>query len=77
MLRDLSVLPSFRGTNLILVGVAEDFDKGTHLVIVTELYEEFQDVLRSQMPYPLWKIRLRGARRHGDCRTRERPHPGY
>ena len=47
ILRDLSVLPSLGGTNLVRASVAEDFDKSIHLVIVTELSEEFQDVLRS------------------------------
>ena len=77
MLRDLSVLPGFGGANFVRAGVAEVFDKGIHLVIVTKLYKEFQDVLRSQRPYRPRRIRLRGARRHGDCRTRERPHSGY
>lgn len=75
MLRDPSVRPGLGGGNLVRASIAEDFEKGIHLVIVTELYEEFQDVLRSQRSYRPRKIRLRGARRYGDCRVNERPHP--
>ena len=46
MLRDRQVpLPTDKRANLILAGVAEDFDKGIHLLVITELYEEFGDVL--------------------------------
>ena len=45
MLRDLSVLPSLGGTNLIRAGVADDLDQGVHVLVITELYEEFGDVL--------------------------------
>ena len=45
MFRDLSVLPSLGGTNLVRAGVADDLDEGVHVLVVTELYEEFRDVL--------------------------------
>ena len=69
MLRDLSVLPGLGGTNLVRAGVADDFDESVHVLVIAELYEEFQDILRSQRPYHPRKIRLRGARRRGDCRV--------
>mgnify|MGYP000309812941 CR=1 FL=1 len=46
MLRDLSVLPSLGGANLILAGVTETLDEGVHVLVITELYEKFGDVLR-------------------------------
>lgn len=45
MFRDLSVLPSLGGTNLILAGVAENLDQGIHLLIVAKFYEELGDIL--------------------------------
>ena len=46
MLRDRQVpIPADKRTNLIFAGVAEDFDKGIHLLVITELYKEFGDVL--------------------------------
>ena len=45
MLRDLSVLPSLGGTNLVRAGVADDLDEGVHVLVITELYEELGDVL--------------------------------
>ena len=45
MLRDLSVLPSLGGANLILAGVTETLDEGVHVLVITELYEELGDVL--------------------------------
>ena len=46
MLRDQQVPPpTDKRANLILAGVAEDLDKGIHLLVITELYEEFGDVL--------------------------------
>lgn len=44
MFRDLSVLPSLGGANLILAGVTETLDEGVHVLVITELYEEFGDV---------------------------------
>ena len=44
MLRNLSVLPRFGGANLILAGVTETLDEGVHVLVITELYEEFGDV---------------------------------
>lgn len=47
MLRDRQVsLPAYKRANLILAGVAEDFDKGIHLLIVTKLYKELRYIFR-------------------------------
>lgn len=47
MLRDRQVpIPADKRTNLIFAGVAEDFDKGIHLLIVTKLYEELRHIFR-------------------------------
>lgn len=46
MLRDRQVsLPTDKRANLIPAGVAEDFDEGIHLLVITKLYEELGDVL--------------------------------
>ena len=45
MLRDLSVLPSLGGTNLIRAGVTDDLNQSVHVLVITELYEELRDVL--------------------------------
>lgn len=50
VLRDLSVLPSLGGTNLIRAGVADDLDESVHVLVIAELYEEFGDVLGGQTP---------------------------
>lgn len=45
MFRDWQVpFPADKRANLVLAGVAEDFDKGIHLLIITELYEEFRHI---------------------------------
>ena len=46
MLRDLSVLPGFGGTNLVRAGVADDLNQSVHILVITELYEKLGDVLR-------------------------------
>ena len=45
MIRDLSVLPSLGGSNLVRAGVADDLDESVHVLVITELYEELRDVL--------------------------------
>ena len=45
MFRDLLVVPGFGGANLVLAGVTETLDEGVHVLVITELYEEFGDVL--------------------------------
>ena len=45
MLRDLPVLPSLGGTNLIRAGIADDLNQSVHVLVITELYEELRDVL--------------------------------
>ena len=44
MFRDLSVLSGLGGANLVRAGVAENLDKGIHLLIVTKLYEELRHI---------------------------------
>lgn len=47
MLRDRQVpLPADKRANLILAGVAKDFDKGIHLLVITELYKELRHIFR-------------------------------
>ena len=46
MLRNLSVLPGFGGTNLIRAGVADDLDESIHILVITELYEKFRYIFR-------------------------------
>ena len=43
MFRDLSVLPSLGGADLVRAGVTETLDEGVHVLIITELYEELRD----------------------------------
>ena len=38
--------PASRGTNLVRASVADDLDESVHVLVITELYEEFGDVLR-------------------------------
>ena len=45
MIRDLSVLPGFGGTNLVRAGVADDLNQGVHVLVIAELYKELRDVL--------------------------------
>ena len=49
MFRDLSVLPSLGGANLIRAGITEDLNQGVHVLVITELYEELRDI-RGQIP---------------------------
>ena len=63
VLRDLSVLPSLGGADLVLAGVADDFDQGVHVLVITELYEELGDVLGRPNAVALTETGLNARRR--------------